>query len=90
MFWVSAAYPLDHRVVHVPHEPVVHRQVPEPPVLAQVAAVPPLSVELAVREVGQLGQDVHEELEEGEEADDPDGGVRQGEAEDLGDWSARF
>ena len=74
---ISEDYALDHGVVHVADKPVVHREVPQPPVFTHIFAVPPLFIELAVSEVGKLGQNVHEELEEGEKADNPAGGIRQ-------------
>lgn len=48
----------DERVDHVPLEKLVDRHVPQPPVLAQVPAVPPVLVELAVAESQQLRDDV--------------------------------
>jgi len=82
---IRGAYSLDHWVVHVSDEPIVHRQVPKSPVLAQVSAIPPFLdssraylVELSVSEHRKLSQDIQEELEEGKEADDPAGSVGQG------------
>ena len=83
-YFVKRTYSLNHRVVHVPDEPVVDWEVPQPPVLAEVFAVPPLLVELPVCEIGEFCQYVHKELEESKESDDPGSGVWQGEPQDLG------
>ena len=69
-------YSVDHGVVDVSNEPVVNRDVPQAPVLAQISAVPPLFVELAVGEVGQLSGNVEEKLESRKEQHDPSHAAR--------------
>ena len=59
----SQSYLVDHGVVDMSHEPVVHGNVPQSPVLASILAVPPLLVEFAITEPSQLSSKVQEELE---------------------------
>lgn len=56
----------------VPAHELVDGFIPGAPVDAYAGAIPPVCVELAVAEAGDLGQGVQEALEEGEEAGEPD------------------
>lgn len=61
---VSADAGGDERVDDVALEELVDRHVPQPPVLPQVPAVPPVLVELAVAESQQLRDDVEVVVED--------------------------
>src|SRR3990167_1985006 len=83
--WISEVYSVDEWVVAVAHEPVVHRQVPKPPVLSKLLAVPPLLVELSISKEGEFCQDVEQVLKTREEHDDPGHTVGKSQAQHL--WS---
>ncbi len=62
----------------MPQEEEMDRQIPRFPVLFEVAAVPPVHIEVAVPELDYLWNDVQEEVEEGVEPHDPAHSVGDG------------
>lgn len=67
---------LRDRYVDVTHRPHVHGQVPSAPEHGDVVRIPPVPVELAVREVHQLAHQVEERVEAQVEEAQPDQMVR--------------
>eukprot|EP00955_Chlamydomonas_euryale_P013558 145951-Chlamydomonas_euryale.AAC.1 len=58
-------------------QPLVHRHVPQPPILAHCGRVPPVLIKLAVPKAQQLGQDVEPQMKERVEHAEPN--VRVGQ-----------
>lgn len=59
--------PSDGVDVQMPHAPFVHEDIPGSPELVERGGVPPILVELAVREACQLGENVEGAMEEAPE-----------------------
>lgn len=76
--------PLPHHwKVHVAREPLVHRNIPQPPVLFDGRRVPPLPVETPVSEAQQLAQDVQPAVEDAVEDAQPHVDAGDGELQNA-------
>ena len=63
--------------VQMPHDPVMHRQIPAAPVHVEVLTVPPVPVEEPVPEAQQLAADVESGVEQPVEHQQPAAAVGQ-------------
>jgi len=71
------------REVHMPHQPLVHRHVPKPPVFVNGGRVPPAFVKLPVAESRELSENVQPEVEQTVEAAEPHVQGRDGQLENA-------
>ncbi len=64
--------PSNERKVNMPLHEMIDGFIPRAPIDADAGTIPPIGVELAIAEAGDLGQGVQEGLEKREEASQPD------------------